>query len=444
MRRSWSFLVLFLLVIAVPPAFGAGLTEVTSSADSGPSALDRFDLNLGLRWDWMTRKSLVSREIPCTASTPGCAGTGTSLRPILDTTRTAHQLDVDLRLGLYHGLELFAVLPVVLKDTTSVGLASGVTAQSSTLYPPSLGTPLFGVPNDSPKRSGFGDMSIGLRYAPMEQWRNSYYPTLLLGLTYTAPTGNLRQGGNTGVGEGVHTVRLELDASRRFDFVEPYFGFFGDLRVPAKDTLFRTYDADTQRNTGPGHDLGITVGAEWYPWQKPQPNGKPGAYAAIDVGFLAKYTFQGREYTDLFDAFANSNCKTELSCQSPVTAGKNRLQYDRTRDNDPTPGITYMDGITDVSPYGTFQVWTGLRVAPVQWIELAFRFTYSRETSHFLTYADTGTNLDTANGLIETRNADGRNEFNPVYNSDVDQPGYRFKSEGTNVYGVMLQLTGKL
>jgi hypothetical protein len=424
-------------------AHPAGITDVLSSGDSS----DAFDGSLSLRWDWSLRDVSISREFYCDSSVPGCPSVpSTQTRSELEAQRVRHVLGIDARIGLYRGFEFYLDLPLVISDRTNLSFANGVGIGNSSVYDGTVDS-LFPVDHEGAKRSGIGDLVLGFRYAPLQQWRVPQHPTLVLDLGYEAPTGKVKRADNSAVGEGVHTLHLAIAASHRIRFVEPYFQLSGDVRFPnttsESATLYRNHDSATQMRVGPGATLGLTAGTEWFPWRLPRPDRKPGRFATIDLGFSAAYTFPGREATELFEALGTSPCAGRGTSCSGTRPDKNLLAYDRTLDG-VQAGIAGMDGITDVSGYGAFSVWAGFRVQPVQFFELAFRFTYTRETARFLTNADTGKNLDSTNNTIDWKNANGQNEFNPVYNSDVDDPGRRFRSDGGNIYGVLLYLTGKL
>ena len=434
----------------LPGAVASEHTSVMSSADDG----DPFDGSLSLKWDWQLSRTQITREFLCNSvTTPSLCPGGNKqvLVKELDAEHRRHTLNIEARIGLYHDLELFATFPFVVSDVTTLDFPDGVAAAlgNSSIVPPT-GSALFAVPNESRNRTGFGDMQVGLRYAPLAQWRQPAYPTLRLALTWTIPTGEVRRADTDGVGLGLNQLRLEVTASRRMAFAEPYFGFWGNLKFPSANTLFVNYNQDTQKHISPGHDVGILVGTEFFPWDNPRPDGKKDQYFSIDVGFSAMYTFQGRDYTDLFDALGTSN--------SPLLAYTRQSQNPDVVQNPLVPSQNIADpnvlqrsnGITDVAPFGTFTVWSGFNLQPVEFFELSFRFTYTRQTAHLLTMADVGQDLDggMVNGLagVNFKNSaagGNKNEYNPVYASEIDDPGKRLRSEGTNIYGVMVMLTGK-
>ncbi len=435
MRRF--LLCLTATVCALLPVLGhaAEITSVMSAFDEG----DAFDGALSVGYDWRFRTSRIDRQALCSNVAGLCPGQQRvlSLRE-LTSERTTHQLNVQVRAGFFQDMEFFVNLPVVLHDRTRLDFASGVDWANSSIDP--LGGPsLFSVPNEGRVRSGFGDMSLGIRYAPLSQSRDPLYPSLLIAFTYTIPTGSLRQAGNAKVGSGLHVLRIETAASRRIAFVEPYFGLFGHLRFPAADTLYRDY-GDPQGQVWPGQQIGMTVGTEFFPWARPAPDGSKGRYVSMDVGFSAMYTFAGRGDTDLFDALGTSSCNGDPNCLL--------TRYTRTVDNDPTPAILRMDGITDVGAFATISTWAGLNVQPIPNVALGVRFTYSRETAHYLTNADVGRDLDGndpgGSPGVDFSNSRGQNEYNPVFNEHVDEPGKRLRSTGSNIYAIMVTLTGRL
>ncbi len=437
-KRLWVG-ILASLVLAGVPAGAAERTSVMSSADEK----DRFDGVLSVRYDWMLRRSKIGREFPCDPTIAGCpAAPKTVSKPELEAQRVSHTLNVDARIGLYHDLELRITLPVVLRDLTTLSFADGVGTTNSQIDDGSAST-LFRVPHDGPRRGGIGDMRFGLRWAPLAQWRQPRHPTLMIEAAYTAPTGEVRTPWNTSVGSGLHQVHLEVAASRLWQFVEPYFAVFGDLRFPAPErTLFRNYDKDRQTSVGPGQGLGMVLGAEWFPWRVPRADGKPGRYASIDTGVSMAYTFRGREYTDLFEALGTTPCAGDPACVG-TRSNKNMAAYDRTLAG-VQGGPATLDGLTDVASYGTIGAWVGVNVQPIEHLELSLRFHYAYETAHLLTNADTGWNSDARNNTIEWVNEAGRNEYNPVFNSEIDEPGRRLRSSGADVFGIMVRISGKL
>ena len=198
-------------------AQAAEYTSVMSAADKD----NVWDGVLGIRYDWQMRQSSISREYICDSTEAGCpANGGVVRRSEVDSIRDTHFMNIDMRIGLYHDFELFMTFPFAVRDTSSLSFSSGVGQSNSTVFP-SAGPTLFDVPYNSTTRQGFGDMKVGLKIAAMNQFRNRHFPTLMLAFTYTAPTGEIRTAGGSGVGEGLHKFQFDIAASRRIAFFEP-------------------------------------------------------------------------------------------------------------------------------------------------------------------------------------------------------------------------------
>lgn len=441
--RATALAVTPLILFTISPAVAAEYNHALSSADKD----DPFDGVLGVRYNWQFHTSAISREAGCEPGTPACDATTSSVSE-MKSERTVHTLDIDARFGLYHDMELYFLFPFILSDQTNLSFADGVSRDNSSIFP-NGDSALFELPNTGAVRKGFGDMTVGLRYSPMSQWRKPYYPTLTLNFAYQAPTGSLKKADNADVGKGLHQIHIEIAASRKLNFVEPYFAMYGHLRMPnnsgSDTTLYKQYDAQTQRFVGPGHQLGLVMGTEWFAWDRPRKDGKPDRFATIDLGFSAIYTFQGREATDLFEALGNSTCDENTACASASSTMSNKLltQYDHSAEPGVTHAITYMDGITDVSPYGILGAWANVRVRPIPYLELSLGFKYEYETAHFLTFADTGEDTN-GDGIKLPTTQNPTNEYNPVFNSDVDYPGNRLRSEGSHNFNVMVSISGRI
>ena len=422
--------------------------ESLADGEPGPEISPHPWISGAVRYVWQRRTSTIGREYWC-SSVPGlCPGTAKLLTlKELQASRTVHRVDLEFHGNLFRYVDLSLLLPIVGSDTTGISFAAGVSPGNSTIST-APGTGLFSVPNDGPKRLGFGDLSIGARVTPLPNLRDGVGFGWWVGLTYTAPTGKARRGDNDGVGEGVHAFRVDTELSQRASIVEPYLGYGFAARVPASDTLFRNY-GPAQTAVSPPWNTGLNAGVRILPWKAPEPDRR---YVSIDVGFSAVRTSAGRAYTDLFDALATS--------VSPLLATTRQ-----TENPDPAPGITRSDGITEVGSYWTFTTWASIDWQPVEYLEVSFRFSYARELDHLLTNGignctvrndiegstpviwcdgsggNFGKDLD-GNGVVR-KNSSGANELNPVYVAAIDDPGKRLRATDINIFGILLAVTGK-
>jgi hypothetical protein len=426
------------LALVAPAAAGAQalVTDVIDAADDD----DPFDANIEVRYEFQTTSARIARELPCYAPSSACPDTSrVILASELDYEEILHQMVIAPRIGLYKDLDLTFELPIVLLQQTKLSFAPGVGLQNSSVISKGASAGLFAMPFNGPQRSGFGDMRIGLRYSPLNYARDETEPTWVIGLTYTAPTGKVREGGSEGVGLGLHALELYTTISRRaLDWFEPYFNFHGTFRFPAASTLFDDLGT-TQTLVKPGNSLGIMLGLELIPWEDRDAD----ARVELDLGFSADYTFEGREYSELFEALAASPCNADPNCAL--------TRYTRdVRANVPTAQAGRSNGITDVEDYGIFKTWLGLHYQPVKYFQLGARFTYTRRTDHFITNGDPGTDLD-GDGEVTSTGLAG-NEYSPVYIEGIDAPAgdrhtgaapTRFRSQSSNAFGFMVHLTGK-
>lgn len=433
------WLVVFCLLTPTLAFSQAIVTDVLDAADEG----DPFDAAIDVRYEFSSYSSLLVREQPCyQGSDADCpSGSTVLLRRELKSERTVHRMVISPRIGLYRDLELSADLPIVLMDQTNLDFASGVNPQNSTVYRENQpNSSLFTVPFNGTQRSGFGDMRIGLKYSPLNFQRDETEPTWVLGVHYTAPTGKLKTATSDGVGEGTHTLELFTTISRRATpWLEPYFNFHGAFRFPASETLFEDRGL-TQTLVSPGNSLGIQLGTELIPWE----DNASDARLEFDIGFRADYHFEGREYTQLFEALGNSACNSNPDCLLTT--------YTRELKENPAQSLQlgHTDGITDVEQYGIYSTWIGLHYQPIRYFQLGAKFMYSRQTAHYLTNADPGKDLD-GNGPVQEDGQEG-NEYSPVYLEGIDSPAgdpasapnaTRFRAQNADSFHVMIHLTGK-
>jgi len=430
----------FLSLLFCSVAHSAEPTMVMTSFYDGSK--DPFDFMLFPEFRWVQRMSTISRE--------GYDPTNPlTTAKVLEAKRVQYLLDLHLRIGLYKDFEAFLVFPFVLSDKTEYSFSGNYGNDVRTR---------FGMPSSGPKRSGFGDMTWGLRYAPFQQWRDRHYPSWVLVFSHRAPTGKVARATNGAVGLGYHELHFETAVSRRMAFIEPFFSFGGDLRVPSKNTLFKEYNSDTQGSVWPGPELGMTFGIEFVPWEKTRKDGKPTRFVSLQLGSGIVYNFKGRGYSDLFEAFGRSTCSPDnpgycvdddpndkrgrlLTTQYNWISPPGNLPAGKIAEC-PSSGPCYLDGITDIGAYSTYSVFFGVTAQPIEYLSIRFRFDYAYESSHALTQAIVGYDLDNMNN-VEFSNSMGVNEYNPVYNSSIDAPGKRFFSDGAHIFGISLSVSGQ-
>ena len=475
MKRS------ILLSVALACSFTSpvGAAEIADVIDADDGD-DLFDFVGGVFYRRSLRRAKITREYNCT----GPNGTGSRRRSQdvqtcpnapshgellqvkeLRYQETRHEVIPRARFGLWHDLELFIEAPIVVQSEQEIRFAGdggdpdsvAITAENSSIAPGERANGddpenLFEVPGALPKRAGFGDMMVMVRWSPVAYERSGKRAgheelpsdftrmrgdwTLEFG--WRIPTGEQMEHGNEGVGRGVHELVLGTAFSRRFNYVDPYIGLRGILSVPSGDSLFKDY-GDQQEHVGPGPRGEFEFGAEIVPYQ----DNEKGMKVLIDLGLEAIWRGEGRDYTELFDAFASgagtcdptgpsgdTNCARYNPDSQSVLRGEGGIGEPH-------------DGITTVEQYMTFRAHLGLGLHVRKYVRFALEAGIAHDTEHFLSSADIGRDLD-GTGLVEPRenprfHGNGE-EHNPTYVKALDEVGRRLRVEETTVFDVIASL----
>ncbi len=465
MRR----LILAMIVVGVSfagSAYGNDLTEVFGAGDDGS-----VRLRIMPHFDFRSESAVIAREAPCDAATSArCTEDSTILNRELDYSHTTTTLGLKLQAGLARGLELHIDLPFVVADSTDISFANGVDQTNSSVDPSNAriaqdlaaGGPfdeffatyrLFDVANGTSydTRRGLGDMSLGISWLAFDQSRQPHTADFALRLGYTAPTGTVREGDNTAVGSGLHWIRAALALGRQYGPAYPYFGV--DFGAPFAGTRSLFSGAgDSQPFSKPGVRADAAIGVELTVYENPVNDIR----IAVDVRGEIGYVGEGRDYSPLFEALADSSCNGTSfgDAGGPSNGGPYRP--------DPAvispelaqcawvvqePGIgdesignrdarTYAhDGITTVEAYMT---WGGsLRLTGEfnDTVGLQLMGRIEGQAEHFLTIARTGEDFNN-DGKVDL-DPDGR-ERNPRYNPTYDSVGRRFWLESIQNFEVGL------
>ncbi len=475
-----GFLALCLLPL---PSEAAELTDVLTSFDFDGD--NPFDIKLELKYEYTSESSELLRETVDASKTPYELVLGNRLA----YERTLQVMRFGLSVGLYKELEFRLDLPLVLGDESSLGYHSALPAGDErrqisdidpsgepwNLDPSTKAATLFDVPFKGPNRSGLGDLGIGLRWAPRHRNRDPQYASWVVGAMLRLPSANVKRAGNTAVGEGLLQVEINTAISRRVVwFFEPFFDLHGVVKVANSASLFDVADESTQTLEQPGNSIGLTLGAEFIPWEADGGKRK----VSIELGLGLDYVFEGREYTELFDALGTSPCRTANGCAgdkagatytaaiegyeqgianlkkqvSATTDATAKAQLQAKLDNmkaeyetkktSSDNGFPVSDGITDVEHYGMYSFFANLTARPIEYFSFGLAFKLAAVQPHFITFADAGVDLD-GDGSVVGENAEDINEYNPKYIEELDQIGNRFKSSNKLVWSLLFNLTGR-
>jgi hypothetical protein len=422
--------------LGATPVWAVETTDVLDAFDDDNK--DPYDVNLRLRYAQDRRTSTVAREWRCLANDqvgaqvcPG--GSGIELVKELQYERIRHTLFVDARVGLYKDTELMISLPFVLRDGWTHKFANGVSRANSTLYPQDDTAAVLAAPYESNQRAGFGDMVMGVRWAPYNWFRDSWAPTWVFGFDWTLPTGEVMTAENDGVGYGLHELKLHSTISRRsLGVIEPFFGLHGTLRVGADKGLFVS-QGSTQTRSSPGAVIGTRFGSTFLPWEDIAADER----VEIELGFSMDYFFEGREYTEIWEALGSPDnpCQADQGCTN--------LLHSRSAVDPATGRPRSTNGITDVEGYGRFAGWAAVHYQPIKHFQGSVSFNYGAETPHFITFGDYGRNLDGQKG-VEQSNSVNQNEYSPTFLPELDTPGRRLRVQSIANWTLMVSVSGKL
>lgn len=437
-RAAARFAAATALLALCPGALAAERTDVVDSFER--PAEEMIDGTVTVEWDMLLRSGRIMREFRCLAHDT-IEGGGAELCPtgsgVLDARelrvdRQIHVLRIAAELAFWRIATFRVDVPLVLFDQTHLSGDAGVSSNNSTVDPYNVPS-LMDVPYAGTTRTGIADPSLSVRVTPMSRARDLTRPTWALDLRLVMPIAPIKTASNKAVGEGVWRIDLSTSlSSRPIRWVEPYFQATGTLRFAASNSLFQDY-GPTQTLVAPGHGLGALVGTEIIPYEDVEKQRK----LAIDLGAGVEYRFEGREYSDIFEALGRSSCDP-VDPDDPCDL----TTYERGDIDPATKKRRRADGITDVEQYATLSGWAGVHYQMLKWVKLSAKFTFAYEMPHFITFADAGRDLDGQN-QVEARNSNKVNEFNPVYNESYDALGTRFRTGGMSMYGVTIALQGK-
>ena len=428
-----------LTALALPDrGFAAEVTDVLDAFDFDND--NPYDLSLRLRYGQDSRTAVIAREMRCLSEdlvgNAYCPeGSRTIFAQELTYARTRQTFYIDARVGVHHDVELYATFPLVISDSWKHSFLEGVGHGNSSIHPANDQAAVFESDYTSQDRSGFGDMVVGLKWSPMNYYRDTAHATWVLGVEYMAPTGTPMQATNDGVGQGIHELRFYTTISRRaLHIIEPFFNIHGNLRFGAADGLFVS-QGETQVHTAPGSTVGTQFGTEIIPWE----DLKQDARVELEFGFRMDYVFRGREYSEVWEALASPDnpCQADEGC---TNTSHSKSDLDKA-----TQRHTITDGVTDVEQYGQFTGWASLHYQPIKQFQLSASFGYAVDTPHFITFGDYGENLDNTNGVQQANSQDPpKNEYSPTFLPALDAPGNRLRLQDAATWTLMLSISGKL
>src|SRR5690349_5546711 len=259
-------------------AEAAEVTRVASSFDQDHNG-NAFDLHFGVSYDFNYKQAAVLREWG--------AGGRNNLAKDLIYRQMRHTVTPMLEIGLWHDISVYVAMPVVLSDNRSYsfdkqeggdcvfpqnpsqtnyqsGSATCVNKTNSTSIRdgiiPRDGFDAFQDTNPyaqftdpetdqifrAPTRRGLDQIYAGLKVGILSQDRKSHLPNWVLGLegrfAIAKPMTMSRSiqvedpAGNHRVGRGIHELGAWTALSRRYRWLDPFFGAYWRQAIRAGNT----------------------------------------------------------------------------------------------------------------------------------------------------------------------------------------------------------------
>lgn len=445
------------LIMTGVAAHAAEVTTIAQSTDEGRE----IGMQLGLRYGFTRDTGQIAREQSCV---PGrdldvngvsrCSQPSHVLNREMDYERNNHVLDLDFRIALPKRLELGIVLPIGISDQANYAFAEDVSTENSTIEPnrariqgdladsqPFFDTYEYWRISDGwqpPKRSGVGDLQLHFNWLAMSQDVRPEFANLLVGLSYTAPTGAVRQGGNNAYGDGIHWLSLRVAASRQIRFVEPYFEASFSAALGGSRGIFPNLNQN-EAFISPGHKVDFLAGTDFELYAEPE----TGVNVRIGLGASLGIQTMGRDRSALFEGLAHSPCNgaTRADTETPISgAGYEPNQHlanaqcgwltqqpGAAANGDWANGQFSHDGITTIE--SRLYVGAHARILAQFHRNIGMQLTASwmAYTNHILTSENTGVDHDGDGSVDMNFNSPERN---PNYNPTMDAPGRRFLMEG--------------
>jgi len=452
------------------PGLGLGLGLVTTlglglgatAARANPASLvasavdpgDPADLYLWLDYDYSVETASIWREIVGATDDP--------LAPIpkvsdLELRQLRHRLVPRADLGIFHNTSITVALPIVISQQRELTLGSGVPRDGSSTVADGLlpregfdaRDPGTALPGDlmfrGVNRSGLDQLHAGLTLALMNQDNDRTKPTWKLGGELRVPVGRVMRfnaaapSEETGVGRGIHEVRVWTSVARRYKRTEAWFELHWQTPIAEKDTsLFRVSDAEQfgARNTAAHQQGGVAAGLEIYAID----DAANGNRISLDLGARIDAHFEGRDYSEMWEVFAYAG---DAGLGGPLVLDADPTQPDvQARSH---PGITNVENYLETAGRAAVRAQLGSHVRFAATVDLVWK------TDHVITFADAGIDLPTCGrpgvtGACETEDNGvvnpGTGEVNPLHVPSIDLVGHRYHAEDS--FGFVIGVQGQL
>lgn len=456
---------LSLILAGAAPAAAGPYTEIASALDAG----DPFDLHVSIDYALDVRRAAIEREF---AGFPG-SQPDDPLPVVKDLyyRGTRHTLTPRVELGVFTDLALSFGLPIVIRDSRSLELDQRADpcvfpggdetptcidrTNSSTIIDGLLpasgfdagdpGGPGFTDLDDptifrGPTRSGLDQLHLGLLWAPMNQRRDDTKPTWKLGAELRLAVGSVARFDrrdpeqSTGVGRGVHEVRLWTSIAKRAGWAEPYFEVWWMAPIGTTDDSPFFDPGFGAARTPSQQTAGTRFGFEAIFWENVADRQR------VSLDFMAKLqaNFEGRAYTEMWEVFAYAG---DAQAGGPLVLDENPVQTGLQARSHP--------GVSNVENYLTFAGRLGVRAELGERVQFGAGFQLQHDQGHLLSFADAGIDRPTCDdgqstGCETERNEvvnPGTEEVNPLHVQTIDLVGHRYRIDDAYDYIVLVDAT---
>lgn len=452
-----------LAALTAAPAAAGPYTEVASALDAD----DPFDLHVSVDYIFDVRRAAIEREF---AGFPGTEPDDPL--PIVKDLYyqgTRHTIVPRLELGIFTDLALSFGLPIVVSDSRSLELdqradpcvfpgeggtptcidrtnsstiidgllpASGFDANDPTGPGFTSGASLF----RGPDRSGLDQLHLGLVWAPMNQRRDDTKPTWKIGAEVRLAVGKVARfdrrdpDAETGVGRGVHEIRLWTSVAKRTGWAEPYVELWWMAPIGTTDESPFFDPGFGATRTGSQQTAGTRFGFEAVFWENPADRQR----VSLDLMATLQANFEGRAYTEMWEVFAYAG---DAQAGGPLVLDENPVQAGLQALSHP--------GVSNVENYLTFAGRVGLRAELGERVRFGAAFQLQHDQGHLLSFADAGVDLPTCDaGQTTGCEADsnlvvnpGTDEVNPLHVQTIDLAGHRYRVDEANNYILLVDAT---
>ncbi len=477
MRKLLGFLPAFGLVMGLSQvANAAEVTRVASSFDQDFNG-NTFDLHFGVAYGFDYKKAAILREW-------GAGGKNRLARDLV-YQQLKHTVTPTLEIGLWHDLSVYVALPIVVSDNrsysfdqaegsdcvypdgTNSGQATCVNKTNSSSIRDGIvprdgfdaledGNP-YGQFTDldterifrAPTRRGLDQIHIGMKIGMLSQARKSHLPNWVLGLegrfalgkamTMSRSIQDSDPAGNHRVGRGMHELGVWTALSRRYRFLDPFFGAHWRYAFASGNSQYQNLGG-TQGKTSPQSETGAYFGTEIVPWENKEAQKK----VSIVLSGSAVLHYNGRGYSEVWELLADSPAlvgdptpgQGESCNRGAALAHASANPADPSGYLDAAGGdCVGFNGITTLQDYGSFSINAGLNFHMGPFARLNLGAEMTTDTRHFLTSASRG--KGDRSGDPDVVEADSL-DVNPVRRDVIDNVGRRYAVDDVfNVRGYL-------